>query len=78
MRSIRDSKVAECSSDHPANVYRKPATWTEESHEWVSRMGMGTRLACMSNIYHLMPWCVMHDIVPKFVKIKSKTRSQIS
>ena len=26
-----------CSSDSPANVYRKPATWTAESREWVSR-----------------------------------------
>ena len=30
----RDSKM---SSDSPSNLYRKPAMWTEENHQWVSR-----------------------------------------
>ena len=31
------SKCHLCSSDSPANTYKTPATWTEESREWVRR-----------------------------------------
>ena len=31
------SKCHLCASDSPGNLYRKPATWTEESRQWVSR-----------------------------------------
>ena len=33
----RDSKCHLCASDSPSNLYRKPATWTEENRQWVSR-----------------------------------------